>query len=254
MRLWFFFLAAGIVAAPLQAAEIRVAAASSLSFVADELASAFERTSGHTVLLSLGASGSLYAQLVAGAPFDIFLSADTAYPRRLESDGRVAENSFVVYARGRLSLWLAARTRLKVSEFSTGLAGPRLHRLALANPHVAPYGLAARQALERADIWDRLQGRLVFGESVTQTAHMAKSGAADAAILSASLEGSEALASGKWVEIPDSFYDPIEHAVIILRGRDSDAAREFVSWLTSPAGRALLRARGLWPAGEGTSR
>lgn len=146
--------------APAQQPPVRIAAAADLAPCIDRLNTA----SGIGATATIGASGSFYAQIRNGAPYDVFLSADTAYPRALAEAGQADPASLFVYAHGRLALWAAA-PGIRVDGGLRLLTDPSIRRIAIANPEVAPYGKAAKAALQRAGLWEQLQGKLVFGET-----------------------------------------------------------------------------------------
>jgi molybdate transport system substrate-binding protein len=220
---------------------VAVAAASNLKPALEELGAAFEAANpGVRVSVTLGASGALLAQARNGAPFDLFLSADREYPRKAIEAGLAADE--VVYAIGRLVVWAPAGSRLDLERKGlAALADPALEKLAIANPRVAPYGRAAEAALRAAGIFDAVKDRLVLGQNVSQAAQFARSGAADAALLPASLMALPELRGGKILEIPPATHPPLEQSAVVLRGaREPALARTFLSFLTGPRGRAIL--------------
>lgn len=241
-----FVFAAALVLANAQAAPVMVGAAADLASCMDELAAAFRaQAPGAQVRVSFAASGTLYAQIRNGAPFDVFMSADMDYPRRLAADGAADGASLYRYASGRLAVWAA--------DPATGLAGglpalaqPRFARIAIANPDVAPYGRAARAALVAAGVWDRVQGRLVVGENIAQTAQFVATGNAQAGLVSGAALMTPAL-KGKGVSfvVPDVAIE--QGAVLTARGRASAEARRWMDFLRSPAARAVFARYGFGP-------
>ncbi len=228
--------------------DIRIAAASDLSFAMHELAPQFERQTGCRVNVSYGSSGNFFSQLQNGAPFDLFLSADLEYPKRLEAagltDGRVYE-----YAVGRLALWAPANASVNpASEHWNALLDPVVAKIALANPDHAPYGRAAIAALKKAGVYDRVKAKLVFGENISQAAQFAQSGNVQAVILALSLARAPAMRHGKSWEIPPEFYPPIRQGAAVLRGaRNADDARRFLAFLQSANAREILQGFGFSP-------
>ncbi len=180
----------------------------------------------------------LARQVENGAPFDVFLSANRGYVEGLASSGHIRPDSVVIYATGRLGLWIPGKAGAGLEE----LAG--LKRIAMANPKHAPYGAAAQQALQRSGLWDRVKDRIVFGENVRQALQFADSGNADAVLTSWSLT------RGKGATlIPDSLHDPIEQAGGILRSsRQLAAASQFLDFLRHGGGLEILKRHGLEPA------
>lgn len=224
--------------------EVAIAAAADLKFALEPLAAAFERENpGHAVRASFGSSGSFFAQVVNGAPFDLFLSADADLPRRLAEAGLTRDGAPFPYARGLLALRLPAGSVL-----SPGRAGlrvlldPSVKRIAIANPRHAPYGRAAEAALRTAGIHEAVAARLVLGENVAQAAQFVETGAADAGLVALSLSRAPAVAGeGTWWPVPEALCPPLEQSGVILRGgRNPEGARRFRDALLSPAGRSAL--------------
>ena len=167
-----------------QARRVNVAAASDLKFALDELVEAFGRTApGIAVTVTYGSSGTFFSQISNGAPFDMFLSADVDYPKRLAEAGLAAKDSVFPYAVGRIVLWVPATSRLPVERGLQVLASPDLRKIAIANPRHAPYGRAAEAALRTFGVYDAVKDRLVLGENIAQTAQFVQSGNADAGII-----------------------------------------------------------------------
>lgn len=217
--------------APPQA--ITVAAASDLQTVLPDLVSRFEKRSGAKVATSLGSSGSFFAQIQNGAPFDVFMSADIDYPRKLVAAGLAEGDSLYEYATGRLVLWTRKASGIDIRKGLGVLTDARVRRIAIANPQLAPYGSAAVAALQHEKIYDAVQSKLVLGENISQAAQLADSGNADVAILSHSLALGPVLgASGTYVEIPASGHPPIQQAAVVIRGsRSRETARGFLAFL-----------------------
>jgi len=222
---------------------IAVAAASDLQAVFPELVSRFEHDSGVKVAVSFGSSGSFSAQIQNGAPFDVFFSADVDYPRRLVASGHAEANSLYQYATGRIVLWTRKDTGIDVQRGLDVLRDARVRRIAIANPRHARYGRAAVAALRHEALYDAVQGKLVVGENISQTAQLADSGNADAGIIAMSLALAPALAEGgTYFEIPSSAHPPIEQAAVVLTvSRNKEAARELLAYLARPAIGQLLQ-------------
>ena len=226
----------GLVAAGAFAQPLRVAAASDLQAALPGIAAGFEKATGRKVALTFGSSGNFFTQLQNGAPFDVFLSADIEYPRQLERDGQAEKGSLARYATGRIVLWIRNESPIDLTRGLAALADPGVHRVAIANPDHAPYGRAAIAALQHAGVYDRVQAKLVRGENISQAAQFVQSGNADAGLVALSLALAPALkASGRYVEIPDAFYPPIEQAAAIVAASQQKAiARQFVEFLKQP--------------------
>ncbi len=227
---------------PLRAESLSIAAASDLVYCLDELHAAFRKAHPDVDLKSTtGASGNLFAQIQNGAPFDVFLSADLTYPRALIKAGLADENSLTVYAIGHLVVWTNKAT-VDVSAGLSALAGEGIQRIAIANPEHAPYGRAARAALEQGKFWESLQGKLVFGENIAQTAQFVETGNADAGIVALSLVLSPRLSKvGRWTEVPVDAYPKLEQAAIVTkRGASNPRAATYREFLRSPEARKVF--------------
>src|SRR5215470_10788755 len=191
-------VACGDCAHPARAAEqgaVRVAAAADLRFAMGEIVEAFRRERPAVdVLVTYGSSGNFYAQLSNRAPFDIFFSADVDYPRWLVRQGLALADSEFLYGVGRLVVWVPRASPIEVEKLGMqGLLSPSVRRIAIANPRHAPYGRAAEAAMNSLGVYDRVRSRLVFGDSVMQTAQFVESGGAEVGIISHSLALAPAL-------------------------------------------------------------
>jgi molybdate transport system substrate-binding protein len=232
-----------------QKKQVRVAAASDLQTVLPEIASAFEARTGKPVEVVYGSSGNFYAQIQNGAPFDVFLSADSDYPRKLEEAGFAEPHTAVVYGLGRMVLWMRMNSYCNPERDGWKcLLLQEVKRIGVANPKHAPYGRAAIAALQKAGIYEQVRAKLVFGENISQAAQFAESGNAQAAILAYSLMSSPSLRSGNKWEIPMELYPPIEQSAVVLKsGQNRSAAQEFVKFITQGRGHDLLEKCGFWP-------
>lgn len=224
-----------------RADDLRVAVASNFAGVAQKLGRQFERETGHDVTLVFGSTGKLYAQILNGAPFDIFLAADAERPRLLEKQGKIITGTRHTYAVGRIVLWSADDTF--VDPEGTVLGRGQFHRLAIADPVLAPYGRAAREALIALGDWTRLKARIVRGKNISQVFQFVSTGNAELGIVAASqvLSDDGNRRGSLWI-IPESLYAPIEQQVVLLR--DRPAGRAFLSFLSGEAARAVIRANG----------
>jgi len=228
-----------------RAEEVRVAAASDLNFAMKEIVSSFEHKTGNKVALTLGSSGNFYQQILQGAPYQVFLSADIDYARRLESDGRVEPGSLFIYGRGRIVVWAlrSAKVNPEISKMDS-LLPPSVKNIAIANPEHAPYGRAAVAAMQQAKLYERVRPALVLGENISQAAQFAQSGADEVGIIALSLAQSEPLKqSGRYWIIPQSMHPPLDQAAVLLKGA-TPAARSFHEWLKSPEVKAILQRYG----------
>ncbi len=230
-----------------QAAEpLLVAAASDLTHSVAELGAAFSReVPGAQVKFTTGASGNLFAQITHGAPFDVFLSADLMYPGRLASEGAADSTSLTTYAIGRLALW-SLDPRFDLKQGMRVFNDARLTRVAMANPDIAPYGKAARAALQAHGFWDVVKGKLVMGENISQTAQFVQTGNAQIGIVSyATVLAPNMKSLGSHYLVPDNGNAPIEQGAIITRhGKANPLAPRFMQFMQSPAARAILLRHG----------
>jgi molybdate transport system substrate-binding protein len=250
---WSVVLLAGtlLLATPSRAADVpNIAAAASLQFALTDIAAAFRRATGHDVRLSFGSSGNFRRQIADGAPFELFLSADTGYADALVRERRTVDSG-VVYAVGRLALFVANDSPVKADpglrDVAAALRDGRLRKFAIANPELAPYGRAAQQALEHAGLWARIKPHLVQGENISQAAQFVASGAAQAGIVAYSLVKSPGMeARGHWAVLPATGHAPLAHKMVLLKGA-GPTARAFAAFMRSPAARAILSRYGFEP-------
>lgn len=221
---------------------LTIGAASDLQSALPEVVKAFEARGNGSVSVSFGSSGTLFAQIANGAPFDLFFSADVEYPKQLIGQGRADGQSLYEYARGRLVVWTSRDSGIDVSGGLDVVATARVRRVAIANPAFAPYGRAAIAALKGRGLYGRIEGKLVRGENISQTAQLVESGNADVGILALSLALGPALrARGTYAEIPESLHPPItQAAVIVSASRNKAIASEFLAFLKRPEQQALL--------------
>jgi molybdate transport system substrate-binding protein len=231
--------------APQANGQLHVAAASDLKFALDEVRGAFERLHpGSKVTVTYGSSGSFFAQLANEAPFDLFLSADIDYARRLVEQGQAVANSEFAYARGHIVIWVLNDSPLGVEQRGfEALRDEGVQKIAIANPKTAPYGRAAVAALKSLNVYDAVEPKLVYGDSVAQAAQMVESGAADVGIIALSLAVSPAMREqGKYWLVPENTYPPLVQGGVILRwAQDASLAGEFRDFLLSGAGTSILK-------------
>ncbi len=224
---------------------ITVAVASNFAPALQNIAARFETASGHSVRVSSASTGKLYAQITNGAPFDVLLAADTERPRLLEASGQGVAASRFTYAIGGLALWSRDPALI-----DTDCRGSLRHlgkkRLAIANPDTAPYGAAARETLMNLGLWDHLASQLVVGENITQTLHFVSSGNALLGFIAATQAVDTRLPEATCVwPVPPKLHRPIEQQAILLQHAAENAvAKEFLSFLHSAAGRAMIRQHG----------
>jgi molybdate transport system substrate-binding protein len=230
---------AGPAAQDVGSRTVAVAAASDLQTVLPALLSGFEKATTIKATVSFGSSGNFFAQIQNGAPFDVFFSADVDYPRRLAAAGQAERDSLYEYATGQLVLWTRSDSGLDVRKGLAMLRDPRVRRIAVANPDLAPYGRAAVAALKTAGVYDQVKDKLVFGENISQTAQMAQSGNADVGLLAHSLAvGTVLKASGAFIDIPSTSYPPVvQAAVLVSTSRNKEAGRALLQYIRTAEAR-----------------
>ena len=237
---WLLFLPLCV-----QAEEALVAVASNFRAVLEILRDDFESSSDHSIGISSGSTGVLYAQIVNGAPYDLLLAADQRRPILLEQqDAGIAGTRFT-YGNGRLALW-SRRPDLLHGTLADIFRSDRLQRLAIANPELAPYGRASAEVLAALEVAVSVEDKLVYGENVSQAFSMAAIGSADASFVSLSqLRLKPDGVDGRFIEIPPELHAPIRQDAILLRhGAGNPAARAFLEFLQSDAVRAKIAAYG----------
>jgi molybdate transport system substrate-binding protein len=233
-------------APPAAGQPLTVAAAADLTFVFKDIAAQFQKETGIAVNTSFGSSGNFFAQIKNGAPYDLFFSADLRYPQQLEAAGLTEPGTLYTYARGKIVLWAPNGARFEVSRRFDVLLESNVHKISIADPAHAPYGRAAVAALQHAGVYDKVRDKLVLGENISQAAQFVLSGSADIGIVALSLALAPPMrGQGKYFEIPDSDYPPIDQAVVILKSsRNKDAARRLIDFLRRPETAELMRRYG----------
>jgi molybdate transport system substrate-binding protein len=234
--------------------EVRVAAAADLKFALDDVVRAFgEKHPDVAVKVTYGASGNFYAQLSNRAPFDLFLSADVEYPRKLIAANLADSDSEFLYAVGHLVVWVPQSSSLDVEKLGINtLLEPSVKKIAIANPRHAPYGRAAEKALQSLGVYDQVKDKLVLGENIAQTAQFAQSGTVDVGIIARSLALSQALRDqGRYWEVPPDAHPRLEQGGVILSwAQHRQAAEALRAFLLSGEGRAVLKRYGFVLPGE----
>lgn len=240
----------GFICLSAHAEKITVAAAADLKFAMDELVQAFNKANqADKVEVTYGSSGKFNTQIQQGAPYDMFFSADIAFPRELMKAG-MAASDVIPYAVGRIVLWSAPQDASKMTLKT--LADPAITRIAIANPKHAPYGKRAEEALHSAGVWESVQPKLVFGENISQTAQFALTGNAQVAVVALSLAVHPELAGrgGYWL-IPDSMHQPLEQGFVITKHAEgSQVAKRFAEFMSSKPARAVMTKYGFVLPGE----
>lgn len=236
--------------APAFAESLTIAAAADLKFAMEEIVAVFGKShAADRIEVIYGSSGKFQTQIRQGAPYDMYFSADIAYPRALKDEG-LAASGVQRYAVGRIVLWSASRdaARLMLGD----LVAADIRKIAIANPKHAPYGKRAEEALKASGVWDQVEPRLVFGENVAQTAQFVASGNAQVGIIALSLALSPELSrQGGYALIPDTLHQPLEQGFIITQRAAANAlAPAFASFMASREARAIMVRYGFVLPGE----
>jgi molybdate transport system substrate-binding protein len=244
-----FSIDAAAAAAKPQRVTLLVSAASDVTPAFQEIGILFEQATGIKVTFNFGSTGQLAQQIERGAPVDLFAAANVAFIDRLERQGLIMPDTKKPYARGRITLWSRTDSLLRLMQLED-LAHPDVRRVAMANPTHAPYGVAAREALQSTGIWEQVQPKLVLGENVQQAFQYATRGNVDAAIVALSLSMQQQ--GGRWTLIPEALHQPILQALaVIKRTQHEGRARQLAAVITGPQGRSILRKYGFTLPTEG---
>jgi len=223
---------------------VAVAVASNFATTGRELATEFEQQSGIPVQISSASTGKLYAQITNGALFDVFLAADAKRPQLLEASNHAAPNSRFTYALGSLVLW-SRDPDLADADCRAKLTSLGNKRLAIANPEIAPYGMAAQQVLMNINAWGAAKPRLVIGENIAQTLLFVSTGNASLGFISTTQALDERLpvSTCSW-DVPENLHQPIAQQAILLNRGNNPAAKAFLEFLQSPSGQAIIERHG----------
>ncbi len=226
---------------------IKVAAASDLVFAFKEVGAAFEKKTGNKVTFTFGSTGQLAKQISEGAPYDVFAAANVSFVDEVVKAEACDGATKAMYARGRIVVWTKKGGAAAVASLAD-LTDARFVKIAIANPEHAPYGKAAKQALEAAGIWDAVQPKIVYGENISQTLQFAQTGNVEAAIAALSLAK---VGDGAYMVIDDKLHKPIDQALVVCkRGVSQAIAKEFAAFVNSDEGRAIMKRFGFLLPGE----
>lgn len=221
---------------------ILVLAAADLQYALPEVARLYTAETSDSVTFVFGSTGNLTSQIENGAPADVFFAANERFVNRLAQGGHLLDGTQRIYAIGRIVLVAADSTRVPV-ESLTDLLRPEIRHIAIANPEHAPYGLAAREAMQAVGAWDRVQTRLVFGENISQTFQFVRTGNADVGVVALSV--ALGVPGTKYVLIPDSLHAPLRQAAaVMLRSKSPVQARAFLDFVSGPRGRPVMQRYG----------
>lgn len=237
-------LLCGLMSSSAQAGEVSVAVASNFAAPVERLAPLFQKESGHTLKVTPGASGKLYAQIKKGAAFDVFLSADEELPKRLMQEGTAVPGSRFVYATGRLVLWSAQSGF--VDDKGLVLNRGNFDLLAIPNPVNSPYGVAAKETLTKLTMWNAMQRKLDKGDDVIETYRFVATERAELAFIPLSQVMRDGkVGAGSWWLVPPEMHNPIrQSAVLLTAAKDPAAAKAFLTFLKSEKAQKVMRGFG----------
>ncbi len=229
------------------ATTLTVSAAADLMPAFEEIGKLFEQETSVKVSFNFGSTGQLAQQIEQGAPVDLFAAANVSFVEGLEKKKFILSDTKALYAQGRITLWTRNDSPLRLERVED-LARPEVRRMAIANPEHAPYGIAAREALQSAGIFEQVKSRLVFGENVAQTLQYAESGNVDAAIVALSLSTQS---TGRWVLIPEALHKPLNQVLAVISGtKHEQEARRFAAFINGTKGRPVMHKYGFILPGE----
>jgi len=229
-----------LLAGSSNASEILVSAAADLTGAFKEIGAMYEKESGNKVVFNFGSTGMLAQQIEGGAPVDLFAAANKSYIDNLEKKGLIIPETKRVYAVGRITL-AVPKGAAKLGSLQD-LLRPEIKMVAIANPSHAPYGMAARAALEKAEVWERVKDKMVYGENIRQVLQYLETGNVDAAIIALSISiGSDV----NYALIPQELHPPLEQAVAVIKGgKNQKAAKDFADFINGPKGRPVMKKYG----------
>ncbi len=226
---------------------LTISAAADLIPAFTEIGALFTQETGIQVEFNFGSTGQLTQQILQGAPVDMFAAANQSFIQTLENANLIIPDTRAVYAVGRITLWTRNDSPLVFASIAD-LQNPIIERIAIANPEHAPYGVAAKEALQSAGLWDDLQEKLVFGENIAQTLQYAQSGNVDVAIIALSLS---VQSDGKWVLLPEELHNPLVQALAVIQNTRHEAeARAFALFINGEIGHPIMRQYGFVLPGE----
>lgn len=225
--------------------EALIAVATNFAGAAEALAAEFHKETGHSIVASAGATGKLYAQIAEGAPFALLLSADAGTPEKIAAEGLGAPASRFTYAVGRLALYSADPAAIG-DDPKAALEAPATLHIAIANPDLAPYGVAAREAMQAMGVWDAVQPKIVMGENIGQAFSMVETGAAEMGFVAASALSAPGTGprGARW-DVPPEMFTPIrQDAILLAQGEGNAAATAFLDFLKGDKAKAIIAAHG----------
>lgn len=234
-----------LAAFPARADEALVAVAANFAGAVEAIGAEFTKETGHTLKITTGSTGKLYAQIGEGAPFTILLSADAKTPAKLEQEGKAVAGTQFTYAIGKLALWSPDADRIGQDPKAALTAQSTLH-VAIANPDLAPYGVAAREALTAMGLWETIQPKIVMGQNIGQAFSLVDTGAAEMGFVATSaLDVPGGQPKGSRYDVPQEMFKPIEQDAILLKaGEENAAAKAFIEYLKGEKAKSIAQSFG----------
>lgn len=221
--------------------KLTVAAAADLAVAFKEIGQNFEKENGNKVEFSFGSTGTAVHQIENGAPFDLLAAANVKYVDDLDAKGKIVSDTKQLYARGRIGFATLKGKPYNVKDL-TDLTSPDIKKIAIANPEHAPYGLAAKQALEKAGLWDKIKAKLVYGNNIQDTLKHVQTGNAEVGIIALSLSKRDDI---DFSLIDDNLHEPLDQALAVVKGTSNEAlARQFIQYVNGPEGRVIMKKYG----------
>lgn len=239
MKMFFLLLSVLLKFQSAGATEVQVAAASNFTSALEKISFEFTRESGHKLMISYGSTGKLYSQILNGAPFEVLLSANQEHPKKIADAKKGVKESIFTYASGKLVLWSPKENLVDVK--GEVLTHMNYKHLSIANPKLAPYGLAAKEILEKMSLWEKVEGRLVLGENINQALQFIASGNAELGFVAYSQIIKDGRRFGSFWAIPQNLYTPLKQDTILLeKGKNSSAAKAFLMFLKGEKARRII--------------
>jgi molybdate transport system substrate-binding protein len=238
------FVASGTLSIA-SAGEVQAAVASNFYSPFKKIARQFEKETGHKVRIISGSTGKLYAQIINGAPFELFLAADQRRPKFLEKNGNAVSGTRFTYALGKIALWSATSNAIS-GDGESNLRSKNFTHIAMANPKTAPYGKAALQAMQKLGLWDKIRPLIVQGENIGQTFQFVASQNAELGFVALSqiLDPKNKFEGKRW-DVPETFYDPLKQDIVILKkGKSNPSAKVLWDYLQSNAAKLIIKKYG----------
>jgi molybdate transport system substrate-binding protein len=226
---------------------LNVSAASDLKYALEEIGKTFEKESGNKIVFNFGSTGQLARQIENGAPVDIFAAANRAFIEELDKKGLIITDTKQIYGIGRITLWTREDAKIKIQDIQDVMK-PEVRKIAIANPDHAPYGLAAKEALQSVGLWEKVKPKLVLAQNIRQAQQYGETGNVDVTISALSLSINK---PGNWVLIPEDLHKPLEQMLAVIKDSKHELqSRNFANFITSSQSRNIMKKYGFILPGE----